>query len=256
MKQKTQKPIRPMKMNAHSHPRLSSIALATALLGTVSTTHAASIAVMNSSFESPVTSSYIGVGQFAGGNSLANHGWNISGANTYLVSKNSGITASNVTGNQALFFEPYNDGNVMVYQNTGASFAAGTYTLTVDVGMATGFADWGENATAEFQLLSFNAASYGYNYNVGATATSVSVKNHNGSLATYNYTLALNGTESFIGDTIAIVLKGNQNGSTNQNVSYDNVRLDFTAAPIPEPSSVAMLLGGIGTLTLRRRRSV
>jgi len=244
-----------MKINTHSHSCLSSIALATALLGTVSTTHAASIAVMNSSFESPVTSSYIGVGQFAGGNSLANHGWNISGANTYLVSKNSGITASNVTGNQFLLFEPFADGDVMVYQNTGASFAAGTYTLTVDVGMATGFADWGQNATAEFQLVSYDVVS-SYNYNVGAAATSVSVKNHNGSLATYNYTLALDGTESFIGDTIAIVLKGNQNGSTNQNVSYDNVRLDFTAAPIPEPSSVAMLLGGIGALTLLRRRSV
>ena len=247
-----------MKINTQSHVRLSSIALATVLLGTVSTTHAASILVANHSFESPVTANYIGVGQFAGGNSLANHGWNISGANTYLVNKTgpSGITASNVTGNQFLLFEPFADGDVVVYQNTGASFAAGTYTLTVDVGMATGFADWGENATAEFQLLSFNAAEYGYNYNVGAAATSVSVKNHVGSLATYTYTLALNGTESFIGDTIAIVLKGNQNGSTNQNVSYDNVRLDFTAAPIPEPSSVAMLLGGIGALTLLRRRSV
>jgi hypothetical protein len=243
-----------MKINAHSQPRLSSIALATALLGTVPTTHAASIAVINSSFESPVTAGFIGVGQFAGGNSLANHGWNISGANTYLINKNSSITASNVTGNQFLLFEPFADGDILVYQNTGASFAAGTYTLTVDVGMATGFADWGENATAEFQLLSYNAAEYGYNYNVGAAATSVLVKNHNGSLATYSYTLALNGTESFIGDTIAILLEGNQNGSTNQNVSYDNVRLDFT--PIPEPSSVAMLLGGIGTLTLLRRRSV
>jgi len=244
-----------MKINTHSHSRLSSIALATALLGTVSTTHAVSIIVQNHSFESPVTAGFIGVGQFAGGNSLVNHGWNISGANTYLINKNGSITASNVTGNQFLLFEPFADGDVMVYQNTGASFAAGTYTLTVDVGMATGFADWGQNATAEFQLVSYDGVS-SYNYNVGAAATSVSVKNHNGSLATYNYTLALDGTESFIGDTIAIVLKGNQNGSTNQNVSYDNVRLDFTAAPIPEPSSVAMLLGGIGALTLLRRRSV
>jgi hypothetical protein len=230
-----------------------SFTLAAASIAAGLTAHAAPITVQNHSFESPGTTGYIGVGQFAGGNSLVNHGWNISGANTYLINKNSSITASNVTGNQFLLFEPFADGDVMVYQNTGATFAAGTYTLTVDIGMATGFADYGENATAEFQLLSFNGS---YNYNVGAAATSVSVKNHNGSLATYNYTLALDGTESFIGDTIAIVLKGNQNGSTNQNVSYDNVRLDFTAAPIPEPSSVAMLLGGIGALTLLRRRSV
>jgi hypothetical protein len=211
------------------------------------------IAVQNFSFETPVTANAIGVGQFAGGNSLANYGWQIDGANTYLV-KNGGGSAtytSGVVGNQALFFEPYNDGNVMVYQNLSENFAAGTYNLSVNVGMGSGFADYGELATAEFQLLSFG--SEGYNYNLGVSATSVLVKNYQGALTTFNYTLTLNGTERFIGDEIAIVLKGNPNGSTFQNVSYDNVQLTYVAA-IPEPSTYALILGGIATLLLIRRR--
>ena len=213
------------------------------------------IAVQNFSFETPVTANAIGVGQFAGANSLANYGWQINGANTYLV-KNGGGSAtytSGVVGNQALFLEPYNDyidGNVMVWQNLGESFAAGTYNLSVNVGMGTGFADYGELATAEFQLLSYDGA---YNYNLGVAATSVLVKNYYGYLNTFNYTLTLNGSESFIGDEIAIVLKGNPNGSTFQNVSYDNVQLTYVAA-IPEPSTYALVLGGIATLLLIRRR--
>ena len=224
-----------------------SFALAAASIAAGLTAHAAPIAVQNHSFESPVTADYIGVG---GGLT----GWNISGANTYLV-KNGGLVSytSGVDVNQALFFEPYNDGNVMVWQNTGELFAAGTYTLTVNVGMGTGFADWGENATAEFQLVAYDGS---YNYSLGAAATSVSVKNHYGSLATYTYTLVLNGSESFIGDEIAIVLKGNQNGSTFQNVSYDNVRLDFVAPPAnpptisTQPGNLSAIEGCVATLSV------
>ncbi|RPJ32247.1 MAG: PEP-CTERM sorting domain-containing protein [Verrucomicrobiaceae bacterium] len=242
-----------MKINTHSHSRLSSIALATALLGTVSTTHAASIAVINSSFESPVTSDYVNInGGLPGWSAPAS-------VNTYVV-KNGGLVSftSGVTGNQALFFEPYADGgNSYVYQNTGAAFAAGTYTLTVDIGYGLGFATAGGNATANFQLLSYDG-SPPYNYSVGAAATTVSaatLAGHNGNLLAYTYTLNLDGSEDFIGDAVVIFLQAQTTTpGTFQNVSYDNVRLNFT--PIPEPSSVAMLLGGIGALTLRRRRSV
>jgi hypothetical protein len=210
------------------------------------------IAVQNFSFETPVTANAIGVGQFAGANSLTNYGWNIDGANTYLVRNGGGSAtySSGVVGNQALFFEPYADGNVMVWQNLGEFFAAGTYNLSVNVGMGLGFADNGELATAEFQLLSYDGS---YNYNLGVAATSVLVKDYQGALTTFDYMLTLNGTESFIGDEIAIVLKGNPNGSTFQNVSYDNVQLTYVAA-IPEPSTYALVLGGIVTLLLIRRR--
>ena len=242
-----------MKINTHSHSRLSSIALATALLGTVSTTHAASIAVINSSFESPVTSNYVNInGGLPGWSAPAD-------VNTYVV-KNGGLVSftSGVTGNQVLFFEPYADGgNSYVYQNTGEAFAAGTYTMTVDIGYGLGFATDGGNATANFQLLSYDGSSY--NYSVGAAATTVSaatLAGHNGNLLAYTYTLNLDGTESFIGDDVVIFLQAQTTTpGIWQNVSYDNVRLNYVAA-VPEPSSVAMLLGGIGALTLLRRRSV
>lgn len=210
------------------------------------------IAVQNFSFETPVTADYIGVGEFAGANSLANYGWNISGANTYLVKNGGGAATytSGVVGNQALFFEPWADGDVAVWQNLGESFAAGTYNLSVNVGMGSGFADYGEQATAVFQLLSFTDNG-GYNYNLGVAATSVLVKNYNGFLNTFNYTLTLNGTESFIGDEIAIILRGFKNDSTYQNVSFDNVQLTYV---VPEPSTYALLLGGLATLLLIRRR--
>ena len=212
-----------MKINTHSHPRLSSIALATALLGTVSTTHAASIAVINSSFESPVTSDY---GSINGGLP----GWSAPAyVNTYLINKTgpSGITATNVTGNQFLFFEPYFDGgNSYVYQNTSQAFAAGTYTMTVDIGYGLGAATDGGNATANFQLLSYDVISDTYNYTVGAAATTVSaatLAGHYGSLQSYTYTLNLDGSEGIIGDDVVIFLQAQTTTpGIWQNVSYDN----------------------------------
>ncbi len=230
-----------------------SFALAAASIAAGLTAHAAPITVQNPSFESPVTSDYVSInGGLPGWSAPAD-------VNTYLINKTgpSGITATNVTGNQFLFFEPYFDGgNSYVYQNTSQAFAAGTYTLSVDIGYGLGGATDGGNATANFQLLSYDGSSY--NYTVGAAATTVSaatLAGHNGNLLAYTYTLNLNGTESFIGDDVVIFLQAQTTTPGNwQNVSYDNVRLNFT--PIPEPSSVAMLLGGIGTLTLLRRRSV
>jgi hypothetical protein len=208
---------------------------------------AAPITVANASFEDPATANYVGTNGGDGTNGLP--GWlHPAWTNTYLINKSGGTaTATGVTGNQFLFLEPYNDGgNSYVYQNTGAKFAAGTYTLTVDVGMATGFADWSEDASAEFQLVAFDGTVY--NYNLGVAATTVIVKNELGKLSSYSYTLDLGGSESFIGNDVVIVLKGNKNTSTFQNVSYDNVRLDA----VPEPASLLLL--GLGSLTLLRRR--
>jgi hypothetical protein len=209
------------------------------------------IAVQNFSFETPVTADYVNInGGLPGWSAPAN-------VNTYVV-KNGGLVnfTSGVTGNQALFFEPYADGgNSYVYQNTREVFDAGTYTMTVDIGYGLGFATDGGNATANFQLLSYNGISY--NYSVGAAATTVSaatLAGHNGNLQSYTFTLNLNGTESFIGDDVVIFLQAQTTTpGTFQNVSYDNVQLNYVAA-VPEPSTYALVLGGIATLLLIRRR--
>jgi hypothetical protein len=200
-------------------------------IGTVSAAQPVNITVQNYSFETPVTSDYTLVGP---GSGLLS-GWNIYGDNSYVV-KNGGGTVtytSGVVGNQALFLEPWVDGsdtnpvlNPHLWQIVGSKFARGTYNLSVNAGMGSGFADSAQDATAEFQLLAHKAGNY--NYNLGVAPTSVLVKNYNGSLNTFNYTLNLTGTESFIGDDVTIFLKAYKNGSTDQNVSYDNVQLTYT----------------------------
>jgi hypothetical protein len=171
--------------------------------------------------------------------------WTISGTNTYLVRNGvgsirfgefpwntpPGLPPGGVSGSQALFFEPYADGSPYAYQNTGVKFTPGTYTLTVDVGMATGFADLGEDASAEFQLLAYDGTTYHDDLGVAATVvSSAEILATYGSLARYIYTLNLDGSESFMGHEIVILLKAHKNTSTWQNISYDNVRLDFAAS--------------------------
>jgi hypothetical protein len=203
-------------------------------IGTVSAAQPINITVQNYSFETPVTTDYTTVRPVSsGGPGLS--GWNIYGDNSYVV-KNGGGTvnySSGVVGNQALFLEPWVDGsdtnpvlNPHLWQNVSAKFARGTYTLSVNAGMGSGYATLAEEATAEFQLLAYDGSKY--NYNLGVAPTSVLVKNYNGYLNTFNYTLNLTGTESFIGNDIAIFLKAYKNGSTFQNVSYDNVQLTYT----------------------------
>ena len=207
------------------------------------------ISVPNFSFENPVTPDYVSInGGLPGWSAPEN-------VNTYVVT-NGGLVSftSGVTGNQALFFEPWADGvNSYVYQNTSQAFAAGTYTLSVDIGYGLGFATNGGNATANFQLLSYNGSSY--NYSVGASATivnAVTLAGHNGSLESYTYTLNLNGTESFIGDDVVIFLQAQTTTPAfSQNVSYDDVQLTYV---VPEPSTYALVLGGLATLLLIRRR--
>jgi len=178
--------------------------------------------------------------------------------NSYVI-KNGGLVSYNsgVTGNQTLFLEPYNDGgNSYVYQNTSQAFAAGTYTLSVDVGYGLGFATDGGNATANFQLLSYDGISY--NYNLGVAATTVSAATlgaNNGSLLTYNYTLNLDGSEGFIGNNVVIFLQAQTTTPGSfQNVSYDNVRLDFAA--VPEPTTAALAISGAAIVAFMARRRV
>ena len=223
-----------------------SFALAAASIAAGLTAHAAPITVQNHSFESPVTSDYVSINPGL-------PGWSApADVNTYLINKTgpSGLTATNVTGNQFLFLEPYADGgNSYVFQNTSQAFAAGTYTMTVDIGYGLGGATAGGNATANFQLLSYDGSSY--NYTVGAAATTVSaatLAGHNGNLQTYTFTLNLNGTESFIGDDVVIFLQAQTTTpGIWQNVSYDNVRLDFVALP-PAPPVISTQPGNLNAI--------
>ncbi|SMP43610.1 PEP-CTERM protein-sorting domain-containing protein [Neorhodopirellula lusitana] len=67
------------------------------------------------------------------------------------------------------------------------------------------------------------------------------------------FTFNFNGTDQFVG----LVFANNNpnvtpNANTGATVVLDNLTVDVTA--VPEPSSVALFLGGIGVLAMRRRR--
>jgi len=206
-----------------------------------------SIAVSNSSFESPVTADYVGV-------NAGLPGWNAPpDGNSYIVRNGgtSGIAASGTSSNQFLFLEPFADGpNSYVWQNTGQRFAAGTYELSVDIGYASGVFTGGGDATAEIQLAALDSASV-WTTALGVEPTQVSaaaLASHNGSLRTYKFTLPLNGDESFLGQDIVLILRSETTTpSVPQNVSFDNVRLNHIVPPSPW-SDVAVNPGMVGSV--------
>jgi hypothetical protein len=206
-----------------------------------------SIAVSNSSFESPVTADYVGV-------TAGLPGWNAPpDGNSYIVRNGgtSGIRASGTSLNQFLFLEPFADGpNSYVWQNTGQRFAAGTYELSVDIGYAAGVFTGGGDATAEIQLAALDSASL-WTTALGVEPTQVSaaaLASHNGSLRTYKFTLPLTGDESFLGQDIVVFLRSKTTTpSVPQNVSFDNVRLNHIVPPSPW-TDVAVDPGMVGSV--------
>lgn len=212
---------------------------------------AAPITITNSSFESNPTLTDAN----ANGNTPD---WNFFRAtNTYLINNSSGINVAGTTGSQFLFFEPYADLTPIAWQNTGATYGPGTYTITVDVGYATGYADAGANASANFQLLAYDGAG-GYTYNLaGGTPTIVSaatLQSHDGALATYTYTLNVANNAAYLGQTVTVLVGAESllfSTQAGQNVSYDNVRLDYM--PVPEPATGLLVLLGLAGVLKRRR---
>ena len=239
--------------------RLCSVAIAAVSLVAGLAAHAASITVPNYSFETsvvPANPGYLSTGDATIDlNSVTVANWiPIYTQNAYLV-RQSFFSMQGVTGDQYMYLQPGYDGNPQFYQNIGSQYQVGTYTLSVDIGYSlSGGQNAGQNADAYFQLWSQDGAVY-TTLGTKAVVSSTTLAAHNGSFVTYSLTLDTLADSAWRGKDIVIRIDGyspTAPGTVLQNVSYDNVRLDFT--PIPEPSSVTMLLGGIGALTLLRRR--
>lgn len=133
----------------------------------------------------------------------------------------------------------------IVSQTTGEAIVAGTtYTLTVDIGQQNSWVPDG----GIIRL-----------YGSASGPTVALAEFDSGSLPASGDTL-LNQTTSFVatagqatGQFIGVAVIGGVSGGTpGTQVSFDNVRLDATAAAIPEPSAVALF--AIGGLALLRRR--
>lgn len=179
-----------------------------------------SLPVVNGDFENPYAP--------PDANTNADRGlpnWTVSGKNTYIINiANPEITITGVTGNQYIFFEPFYDGgDTFLQQNIGEKFKQGTYTLTVDIGYATGVYDTKKDASAKLQ---FWASDGNSEFPVGDPAVigAEMLSGHSGNLVTYRLNLVTKSDSPWLGKDI-LVRVGAFDGE--QNVAIDNVRADF-----------------------------
>ena len=127
----------------------------------------------------------------------------------------------------------------------GTIVGGGTYTLTVAVGNIAG--DSGQDYRG-LGTVSLNLLANG----VVASSTSVSDSQvTDGAFLDFSTTLTAAESEALAGQTLSIQLEAFEGPHFTQ-PGFDNVRL--TAEDVPEPSTWATMLGGLGLLVFAMRR--
>ena len=227
-------------------------AISTAALPRV---HAASIAITNFSFESPVQAnddnSVIFDNQTANGyttitptgGSFCDIG--IENPNEGYTGATGRGTPAGADGSQVLFINDNNFGNkAAIYQNVGMLLANTTYTFTVAIGART-------DRTNEAGYLTLINTATGVTTDAGTTLNTTSgISSVPGSFQDFSTTYTTGATVS---GNLTIELYTIENGDIQ--ASFDNLRLTATSA-VPEPSSVAACLVGAAGIAgwIRSRR--
>jgi hypothetical protein len=210
-------------------------------LALVSSAQAAPIPVTNFSFETP------------GGNFAVNNnptvlpGWTVNSPSYY--------------GNQTIvgqFANPGNsEGSAYLFMNLDFTSSATTtsdpvttianntiYKLTVALGNHNQTGAYGDPGDMTISLLANNVLV------PGATLTILNGTIPNGYFQDYNIGFTTGNADLLFGENLTIQL-GTASGGQTQ-ASFDNVRLDATE--VPEPSTYAMMLGGLAVLAFSVRR--
>lgn len=217
------------------------------------------VTILNNSFETPVVASDGGfvVAPGASGTSFNSWGWvkttgggfqdfgiENQGSGAYTGAAGSG-TPLGADGINDVFLNQSLTGGALVniFQDIGILLPDTTYTLTVAIGQRLDRV----NGSATIGLI--NTASA--NANPWATGTllgsTTGVSSVAGSFQDFVTTFTTGSTVT--GD---LYIGAQYLGDGTIQASVDNFRLD--AAPVPEPGTFAMLFGGLGMLTLFRRR--
>lgn len=203
--------------------------------------------VENNGFESPNLAAFYvaNPGEYAHIARGIVSGWTSNSDNTYGIDAANFGFASGVEGLNVAFLEPGADGATtqIVYEILNDTVQAGTYTLTVGAGHSSTY-NAGIAADAKIGFNSYNTSSTAFSeLKVDTVASSLMPT---GSLSDSSVTLNVSADNPHLGEKLVVILAAIAPASGVTNVSFDNVRVDFTA--VPEPS--AMLLGTLGAFGL------
>jgi hypothetical protein len=196
---------------------------------------------------------------FEGGSSA---NWSLSGnqgsySDAIGLATGFGITADPGAGDYVLKLT--GDGG-FAYQGGTATIAADTsYTLSYDIWLDSSSPTWGPQSTAFFYL---GNDQYGgpvsrfYSSGNGGNANPAADYLASGQWYSVSRTvdaayIATN--PSLYGQTIGVAFSINPRGSS-MTYYVDNVQMNAVTTAVPEPSTYALVLGGIATLLLIRRR--
>jgi len=236
-----------------NRPRLCSVFLLALLLVPVFTLSATSITVPNFSFESPALAD--GANNTGGdGNTTAITGWTISNpfnTDNGVYHPMAGFTSTDplpapADGDQVAYLVPGSEGTASITTsaslgNVGASMI---YTLTVALGNRSD------------QMFFDNGL---YTIDLLANGVSVAEANLNGNLVAHgtftdlsaSFTSPASG--AVIGESLTIRLSASSGFSNNEGI-FDNVRL--TATPVPEPSSLSLIMLAGATLVSKLKKKL
>jgi hypothetical protein len=221
-------------------------ALVTLQVVTGTNASAASITVPNYSFET---------NPGGPGDSGTLSGWSGGNSGTFFPTVGSGGYVAE-DGSYVGFV--YVNGNGSAQELTSSSSLATialneTYTLTVALGNdMTSSSNNGGQLSANIALLANGSII------TGASLTGLVPTDAGGVMTDYmvSFTTTGGANAGLIGDTLKIQLGQDAGHSDYPVAEFDNVRLDGTVSAVPEPSTWAMMLGGVGVLGLmiQRRR--
>jgi hypothetical protein len=164
--------------------------------------------------------------------------WTVTGNSLHFLGVTAGISP---TAGSVLMHLQNVGGREGTKSFTGNIVAAGSYTVTIDIG------NFNNSPFADFNLALTGLTANG---TVLTPTTSDSTVPPDGGILTWTRTYDIGPADPSIGDTLGFRISL-PNSGVNQNASFDNLTVSYV---VPEPSTAAFLFAGLSGLVLGRHR--